>query len=232
MSHRFVLLPAEIRLKIWDDALDNEIETRFLLYYGMGGHVPHTYVDDRAVFFPHSQLRSNLCKHCSVYSWLQFNRAESPGQEQRLLAATIFSQLHNAVPRTTTDMSVRCCSALLTKIPAVVVNHESRGKALRFYHVKLPVHNCPRNLRVEMSRCPRQAMDNLPESPTGFIYIRPERETVIYNMEFNIYENWPLNHLVGVCADISVAIREKFRHVWSECLFIMFPVLTLLSRKF
>lgn len=122
-------------------------------------------------------------------------------------------------------MVFHCCSALLTNGPVVVVNHESRQKALRFFHVKLPVHNCPQNLRMEMSRCPREAMDNLPESPAGFVYIRPERETVIYNMEFNIYEDWPLKHLVGVSTAISVAIREKFRRVWSECLFIIFPAL-------
>lgn len=99
MSQQFVLLPAEIRLKIWDEALDNEMETRFILYYGMGGHVLHTYVDERAVIFPHRELRSTLCKHCSLLSWFRFGCAESLVRKQ-LNAAMIFSQFHNAVPTT------------------------------------------------------------------------------------------------------------------------------------
>ncbi|KAI0178061.1 hypothetical protein BJ166DRAFT_491871 [Pestalotiopsis sp. NC0098] len=160
LFHHFVLLPPEIRLKIWDAALESETETRFLWYYGMGGIFSPLQFDDRAVIFPHKELRSNL----------------------------------------------------------LVVNHESRDQALRFYHVKLRVHRCPPDLKWKMSQRPREAMDEamneLPESPSGLVYIRPEQDTVLYNMKIDSHEDWPVSHLVGINADISATIREKFRHVW------------------
>lgn len=72
MFHQFVLLPPEVRLKVWDESLENETESRFLLYYGMGhfwAGLP-THADDRSLIFPHKGLRSSLCKYYSIFPWL------------------------------------------------------------------------------------------------------------------------------------------------------------------
>lgn len=124
-------------------------------------------------------------------------------------------------------MNFGCCLQMLINIHVVVVNHESRDQALRFYHVKLRVHRCPPDLKWKMSQRPREAMDEamneLPESPSGLVYIRPEQDTVLYNMKIDSHEDWPVSHLVGINADISATIREKFRHVWCKCFFTRFP---------
>lgn len=64
---KFDVLPAEIRAMIWREALDEEAKTRFLPYHEFYGEIGDS-IGDKAVFFPHKNLRSSLCKYIPTYS--------------------------------------------------------------------------------------------------------------------------------------------------------------------
>ncbi|KAK6199083.1 SAS complex subunit [Pestalotiopsis sp. IQ-011] len=70
---QFDLLPAEMRAKIWSEALDEEAKTRFLLYddsYGVVGDSFVPSIADKGVFFPHKKLRSSLLEVNRESRWI------------------------------------------------------------------------------------------------------------------------------------------------------------------